>query len=185
MKVISVLGATLAVACSAMSATAKDAPKEINACEFLKAEEVEAAIKLKVEPGMRSDMGENDSGNEAYTGSYTSTCLWRVVAQGARPSDPNLPLGGSSFVVLNLMQWPAGSGGGKKFLQNFHDAAKSGEIGQDPVPLKIGEESLWWGDGVAVSKGDRGFGISVHLVGGRARERGLEEGLAKKIAARI
>ncbi len=181
MKPIFVFGTFLILICTTLPAAAG----EINACDFLKAEEVETVLKLKVEPGRRSDMGENESGDEAFAGSYTSTCLWRVAAKGAQPADPNLPLGGASFVVLNLMQWPTGSGGGKKFLQNFREAAKSGEIGQAPVPLKIAEESLWWGDGVAVSKGDRGFGISVHLVGGRAQERGLEEALAKKIAARL
>ena len=185
MKPIFILGAVLILGGSSLPAAAKETPREINACDFLKTEEVEAALKLKIQPGMRRDMGLNESGDEAFTNSYTSTCLWRIGPKNAQPADPNLPLGGASFVVLNVMQWPAGSGGGKKFLKNFRDAAKSGEIGQEPVPLKIAEESLWWGDGVAVSKGDRGFGISVHLVGGRDQERGLEEALAKKIAARI
>ena len=186
MKPISLLGASLVIACFLSGAQAGEKPpRTINACEFLKTSDVEAALKIKVEPGQRSDMGENTSGDQAVTGSYTSTCLWRIATGGAQPANPNLPLGGASFVVLNLMQWPAGSGGGKKFLQNFRDAAKSGEIDHEPVPVKIGEEGLWWGDGVAASKGDRGFGVSVHLVGGREKERGLEETLARKVAARL
>jgi hypothetical protein len=157
----------------ALGASAGAAPAQaVNACGFLKDEEVSAILHVKVAPGQRDDSGEVTSGDEA--GAYTSTCMWRVAAGS-----------GPSYVILNLMQWPAGSGGGKRFLQNFRDAAKTGDIGQEPVPLKIGEEGLWWGDGVAASKGDRGFGISVHLVGGRDKERGMEEALARKIAARL
>lgn len=157
----------------AFGASASAAPSEaINACSFLEDEEVSAVLQMKVMPGVRDDSGEVTSGDEA--GAYTSTCLWRIAAEK-----------GPSYVILNVMQWPAGSGGGKRFLQNFRDAAKTGEIGGEPVPVKIAEEGLWWGDGVAASKGDRGFGISVHLVGGRDKERGLEEALARKIAGRL
>jgi hypothetical protein len=170
MKPLILLSTIAGLACGA---SALGAPaQEVNACAFLKEEEISSALHLKVTPGQRDDSGEETSGEEA--GAYTSTCMWRVEAAGA-----------PSYVILNLMQWPAGSGGGKRFLQNFRDAAKSGEIGQEPVPLKIAEEGLWWGDGVAASKGDRGFGISVHLAGGRDKERGVEEALAKKIAARL
>ena len=189
MKPMSLLGAVAVIACfvlgPAAPAAGPDARRPINACAFLKDDEVGAALGIKVEPGERSDFGESAAGDAALAGSYSSACLWRIPGKGAVPSDPDLPLGGASFVVLNMMQWPAGSGGGKRFLQNFRDAARSGEIGQEPVPVKIGEEGLWWGDGVAASKGDRGFGVSVHLVGGRDRERGLEEILARKVAGRL
>lgn len=169
-KPIPLLCAVVGLACGSAAMAAPS--RAINACDFLKDEEVSATLHMTVGPGQRDDSGEVTSGDEI--GAYTSTCMWRIAGEGA-----------PSYVILNLMQWPAGSGGGKRFLQNFREAAKTGEIGQVPVPVKIAEEALWWGDGVAASKGDRGFGISVHLVGGRDQERGLEEALARKIAARL
>lgn len=157
----------------------------INACTLLTDEEVAAVLGARVNAGEAHDSGTVKNGDYVSAGTYSSTCLWRVASKGPPPSDPNLSLGGASYAILNAMQWPAGSGQAKNFLQSFRDAAKEGVIDQSPVALKIADDALWWGDGVAVCKGDRSFGISVHLVGGRAKERGMEEALAKKIAARL
>jgi hypothetical protein len=83
------------------------------------------------------------------------------------------------------MRWPAGHGDAHRFLQSFWDAARHGDIDRTPVPLKIADESLWWGDGVAVRKGDVSFGISVHLPAQRPHERQMEEKLARKIVSRL
>jgi hypothetical protein len=166
-------------------AAAQETHRTINACAFLKNDEVAAILNAKVEPGVRNDSGEVNSEDDVAPQSYSSTCLWRIAVKGGRPVDPNLSLGGASYVILNVMQWPAGGAGGKRFLQSFRDAAKAGAIDHEPVPLKIAEEGLWWGDGVAACKGDRGFGISVHLVGYRDRELRIEEALARKIASRL
>ncbi len=162
---------------------AKNAP--INACALLTAKEVSAVVGKKVSEGERRDDGNVTSGDYVTPGTYSSTCLWRVVTDGPAPNDPNLSLGGASYAILNAMQWPKGSGDAGKFLQSFRDAAKNHVIDMTPVPVQIGDEALWWGDGVAVRKGDRSFGISVHLVGGRPLERGMEEALAKKIVPRL
>jgi hypothetical protein len=54
------------------------------------------------------------------------------------------------------------------------------------VAVDIGDEGLWWGDGVAARKGDRSFGISVFLQNGdKAAQRKMEEALARKIASRL
>jgi hypothetical protein len=163
--------------------TAASGTASINACTLLTDGEVAAVLGKKVHPGERHDSGSVESGN--YAGAYSSTCLWRVVGKGPPPSDPNKSLGGASYAILNAMQFPAGSGKAKSFLQSFRDAAKEGDIDQSPVALKIADDALWWGDGVAVCKGDRSFGISVHLVGGRPQERSMEEALARKVAARL
>jgi hypothetical protein len=160
-------------------------PLPINACTLLTDDEVAAVLGARVGPGESHDSGTIESGNYVAAGTYSSTCLWRVASEGPPPSDPNLSLGGASYAILNAMQWPVGSGQAKNFLQSFRDAAKEGVIDQLPVVLKIGDDALWWGDGVAVCKGDRSFGISVHLVGGRNQERRMEEALAKKIVARL
>jgi len=157
----------------------------INACTLLTDDEVAAVLGAKVNPGELHDSGTIESGSYVSAGTYSSTCLWRVASEGPPPSDPNLSLGGASYAILNAMQWPAGSGQARNFLQSFRDAAKEGLIDQLPVALKIADDALWWGDGVAVCKGDRSFGISVHLVGGRSKERGMEEALAQKIVARL
>jgi hypothetical protein len=165
--------------------TAESGTSPINACTLLSDHEVAAVLGARVNPGEPHDSGTVESGDYVSAGTYSSTCLWRVASEGPQPSDPNLSLGGASYAILNAMQFPAGSGQARNFLQSFRDAARDGDIDQSPVALKIADDALWWGDGVAVCKGDRSFGISVHLVGGRNKERDMEEALAKKIAARL
>lgn len=157
---------------------------EINACSFLSAAEVTAAMGLEVETGLRKDSGRTGDGAYADNGSYSSTCLWRVAADRDK-ANPNLPLGGASFAILNVMSWLPGSGDAKTFLQSFRDAGKEHTIAMIPVALAIGDEALWWGDGVAVRNGDISFGMSVHLVGERTRERGIAENLAGQIVGRL
>jgi hypothetical protein len=179
----------LAVAlCFTAGAQAADAPKNapINACALLSDAEVSAAVGAKVTAGERKDAGDvGGSGDYAGKGTYSSTCFWRFVTDGPAPNDPNKPMGGASFAILNAMQWPKGSGEAKKFLESFYEAAKNGVIDQTPVALKIADDAIWWGDGVAVRKGDRSFGISVHIPGERPKQRAMEEALAKKIAPRL
>ncbi len=154
----------------------------INACALMTADEIAAVIGLKVDPGARSDDGWID---DATThGAYSSTCLWRASAD-RNSADPSLPAGGASFAILNVFSWPRGSNEAGSFLQKFRDAAESNLIPSKPVALKIGDESLWWGDGVAVKSGAVAFGISVHLVNGRPKERQMEETLGAELAGRI
>ena len=95
-------------------------------------------------------------------------------------------MGGATFAILNAMQWPVGSGEAKKFLESFYDAAKNGVIDLTPVQLKIADDAIWWGDGVAVRKGDRSFGVSVFWPDKKREERRIfEEALARKIAPRL
>jgi hypothetical protein len=179
----------LALALAGLATTgalaATQAPKEapINACALLKDDEVSAILGVKVLPGERKDAGNVDPNEYVKVGTYSSTCLWRVASD--KTNDPTKPMNGISFAILNAMQWPKGGDDAKKFIQSFHDAAAAGVIDNKPVSLKIGDDAIWWGDGVAVRKGDRSFGISVHLTDGRPKERGMEEALAKKIAPRI
>lgn len=175
----------IAALCVAGAAMAADAPKNspINACTLLTDAEVEAAIGAKVTPGKRQD--EGDVGDRAGAkGTYSSTCFWKVISD--KPDNPDKPMGGATFAILNAMQWPAGSGAAKKFLDDFYDAAKHGVIDQTPVQLKIADDAIWWGDGVAVRKGDRSFGVSVFWPDKeRSVRRTAEEALARKIAPRL
>jgi hypothetical protein len=71
-------------------------------------------------------------------------------------------------------------------LQSFRAAAKSNLIPTHPVALDIGDDSLWWGDGVAVRRGAVSLGISVVLHSAdRDKRRVWEESLAKEILARL
>jgi hypothetical protein len=89
-------------------------------------------------------------------------------------------------VILNAQRWPAGRDMAKKFLQAFHDSAEKGVIASKPVPRKFGDDALWWGDGLAVRKGDVSFGISVFMPKrGEARTSVLEEKLAPHILKRL
>jgi hypothetical protein len=154
----------------------------MNACTLLSADEISAVVHFKVERGVRNDSGQIRSG--PYTGSYSATCLWKA-SQDRNATDPTLPLGGARFVILNIMSAPAGSHQAAKFLQDFRDAAKDQTIPTTPVSLTIGDASLWWGDGVAVQKGDISYGVSVHSVKERSLERQMEETLAAKIVERL
>lgn len=167
-------------------ADAMDSPP-INACALLNDDEVSAVVGTKVAPGQRRDDGEvGGKGDYAPVGTYSSTCFWQFHADASGEDDPTLPMGGKRFAILNAMVWPAGGGDAAKFLQSFHDAFKNEIIPSDPVAVDIGDEGLWWGDGVAVRKGDRSFGISVFLQNGdKPTQRKMEESLARKIAARL
>jgi hypothetical protein len=184
--VVSMLGIFCVGQCSSgVLAADRELQPAINACDFLTVTELTAIVSAKVERGVRDDSGAVDSGDYAVAGTYSSTCLWRFSRGRSRTADPNLSFGQESYVILNVMQWPSGSGQARRFLDSFRDAAKRGEIPQSPVPVKIADEALWWGDGVALYKEDKSAGVSVHLVGGRERERGMEEALARMVASRL
>lgn len=176
---------TTGVEASTARAAADGTP--INACALLEDGEVAAIVGAKVVAGERRDDGEvGGKGDYAPPGTYSSTCFWRFQADADHPADPNLPMGGQRFAILNAMAWPAGGGDAAKFLQSFRDAFKEEIIPSDPVTVDIGDEGLWWGDGVAARKGDRSFGISVFLQNGdKPTQRQMEEALARKIAARL
>jgi hypothetical protein len=174
-------------------ASADGAP--VNACALLSDAEVAAIVGSEVEPGQRRDQGEvGGEGDYATTELYSSTCIWQFVEQSEDQAGRMLdqlegiqrPNGGRRFAILNAMAWPKDSGDAAKFLHSFRDAFKSGEIPSEPVPVKVGDEGLWWGDGVASRKGDKSFGISVFLMNGdKPAQRKMEEVLAQKIAGRI
>ena len=94
-------------------------------------------------------------------------------------------MGGKRFAILNAMVWPTEKDA-SGFLQSFRDAFKEEIIPSNPVTIDIGEEGLWWGDGTAVRKGKKSFGMSVFLQNGdKESQRKMEETLARKIEKRI
>lgn len=167
-----------AIGANAKPVAAKAA--QIDACTLLSAAEISKAIGFPVDKGARKDDGYQADG------SYSSACVW-VIQQGkAVKPDPLAPLNGKSFVILNATQWPAGSGLSRTFLQAFHDAAAQGVIPAKPAPRDFGDEALWWGDGLAVRKGDVSFGVSVFMPGSKPKVPGkLEEQLAPHILQRL
>lgn len=157
----------------------------VDACALLTDAEVASTLKLNVMPADRQDDGNLDD-RPGYEGSYSSTCVWRVSEDQDKDS-VDLPMAGMRFAILNAITWPKGSGKAKNFLQSFHDAAEHEIIPSKPIPLQgIGEDALWWGDGVASRKGDVSFGVSVFLQNGdKETQRTMEEALARKIAGRL
>jgi hypothetical protein len=152
------------------AAHAAESPLEIDACELLTPTEISAAIGLPVDQGRRQDEGMSRDGQ------YSSSCIWMI--------EPGKP--GRRFVILNAQQWPAGRDLAKKFLQAFHESADKGIIASKPSPRKFGDEALWWGDGLAVRRGDVSFGISVFMPRPDvARTSAMEEKLAPHVLRRL
>ena len=151
---------------------------EINACELLTPAEISAALGLPVDKGRRQDEGISRDGQ------YSSTCFWTI--EPGKAPDQSAPGRGRRFVILNAHRWPAGQGMAKKFLDAFQESADQGVIANQPVPRKFGDDALWWGDGLAVRKGDVSFGISVFMPKrGEARTSAMEEKLAPHILKRL
>ncbi|HTW74515.1 MAG TPA: hypothetical protein VMD56_06290 [Steroidobacteraceae bacterium] len=154
-------------------------PPPIDACALLTADELAALLGMPVEAGVRHDDGLTS------IGAYSSTCLWKVRNARLRLHDPQASLGGADFAILDVFSWPT-QAAARRFLQSFRAAAQSNLIPTQPLPLHIGDESLWWGDGVAVRRGAVSFGVSVVVNSAdRDRRRAWEESLASRIVARI
>ncbi len=155
------------------------APQPIDACGLLMARDLSTLLGMPVEAAERHDAGVTRQG------AYSSTCLWKVRNARLRLHDPNATLGGADFAILNVSSWLS-SEGAKTFVQSFWTAADNHEIPTRPLALHIGDDSLWWGDGVAVQKGTVSFGVSVVLNSAdRDQRRAWEESLARKIVDRI
>ncbi len=141
----------------AASAAPAGASPPVDACELLRPSEIARVIGAAVEPGRRDDAGLGTNGV------WSSSCVWTLQAEKDRPADPTAPLGGRSFVILNAMQWPLGSGRAHEFLDSFRKAAADGILPHALSTRRFGDEALWWGDGLAVCRQDVSFGLSVHL----------------------
>jgi hypothetical protein len=151
----------------------------INACALLSLTAVSAAIGFPANPGIRRDSGYESNG------SYSSSCVW-ILERDISESNQNAALGGRSFVILNVMQWPEGSGLADSFLQAFREAAIKGDIPREPTPRDYGDAALWWGDGLAVREGDVSFGVSVVIPGVAPGHPGeFEERLAPEILRQL
>jgi hypothetical protein len=156
--------------------SAAEGTPRINACALLSSAQIAHSIGFPTGSGTHEDAGIDS------TGSYSSVCVWIVNTGKDKSPDPTAPLNGRDFVILNARQWPVGSGRAREFLESFRSAAAKGEISASPVAKKYGDEALWWGDGLAVRKGDVSFGVSVFLPAIAAKSSGaLEEKLAPLI----
>lgn len=178
--VCTALAALLLVAAfPARSAATSATPAPMNACALMTPGEVSMLLGMPVTAGMRHDEGLTS------VGAYSSTCIWKVRNARLQAHDPNASLGGVDFAILNTFSWPSRSAAAA-FLQSFRSAADKHEIPMRPVALDIGDEALWWGDGVAVRKGAVSFGVGVVVNSAdRTQRRGWEESLARVLVGRI
>lgn len=180
-RAIALLAAGVALASSSF---AKDAGLVIDACSLLTAADIKKELGLSVEAGSRRDSGLESNG------AYSSACVWLFTSERERQADPDAPLGGRSFVILNALRWPEGSDGARTYLQAFREASDSGVLPKQPSARSLGDESLWWGDGLAVRKGTVSFGVSVFTprqagAAPNAKPGEREERLAKVILSRL
>ena len=153
--------------------------RPIDACALLMASELSTLFGVPVEAGVRHDAGR------VSDGAYSSTCIWKVQNANLPAHNKKAPLGGADFAILNVISWPSRSGA-ESLLRTLRTAADHHLIPMHPVALHIGDESAWWGDGVAVRTGTVSFGISVVLKSAdRDKRRVWEELLARKILPRI
>jgi hypothetical protein len=154
-------------------------PPSVDACALLTASQVSTLLGMPVTDGVRHDDGLTS------VGAYSSTCIWKVRNPRLRAHDPHASLGGADFAILNAFSWPS-SRAAASFLQSFRSAADNHEIPMHPIGLHIGDEALWWGDGVAVRRGAESFGVSVVVNSAdRAQRRVWEEALAREILTRM
>jgi hypothetical protein len=166
----------VALAAPAVAVSAQ-AEQGIDACALLQPMEMERVlVGHSVAPGVRNDAGLESNG------AYSSTCMWMLRSEGAPAAQQAAR--GRSYVILNVMQWPAGSGKAGSFLESFREAKEAGVLTAPLVPKSFGDEALWWGDGLAVRRRDISFGLSVVVAGGGVRGVN-EERLAPHVLRRI
>lgn len=168
------------VAVAASSGGAASAEATVNACELLQPSEISRLLGGFAAEGVRRDAGMESNG------AYSSSCVWVLHASKPAQPDAKLALRGRDYVMLNAMQWPAGTGKAGSFLQSFHEARASGVLTGDLVPKRFGDEALWWGDGLAVRRRDMSFGLSVRRIAATVAAPGAaEEQLAPLVLRRI
>ena len=158
---------------------------QVISCALLTERQVSEAMNMKVDPGVRQD--SRSTGHRRLPRRVLLDLRLKSGLRAIEMRTTRIVLSsGASFAILTVISWPRDGKGAEIFLQSFlRDAAESHVIANTPIPLQIGDEALWWGDGVAVRKNNHSFGISVHLVNERSKERQLEESLAATIAARL
>ena len=156
-----------------MQDSTTDQVEEVNACSLLSREDIALTINGVVGDSYRQDTGWLTS--EEQAGVYSSTCVWPL-------STGNV--GDLEYVILMAMTWPQDKSP-DHFLQEFRTSAAHGIINQEPVPLKLGDSALWWGDGVAVTKNQISIGVSTRLAGEKERRRTAEEALASIVVSRL
>lgn len=172
-----VIGVLALVSARGISGT--QGPQPIDACTLLTRSELSTLLGMPVEAGVRHDDGLTSEG------AYSSTCIWKVRNERLLKHDSNASLAGADFAILDVFSWSSRRSA-ETFLQSFKTAAERNLIPMHPVALDIGDDGIWWGDGVAVRRGAVSFGISVVLHSAdRDKRRAWEESLAEDILARI
>ncbi len=172
-----VLGSALAWSSSAAGAERV----AFNACQLLTPAEIAVVVGVPVLDGQRQDFGIDEK-----LAGYSSTCIWLMRDEGDEATDSNELIAGRKFVILNAMRWTDTDNRASEYLEGFRRAARSGELPKQPVVRSIGEESLWWGDGLAVRQGTLSFGVSVFPSPVSPQYPGInEEKLAELILAKL
>lgn len=152
--------------------------KEIDACALLSSSDIAGVIGREVLQAEHHDAGliENEDGAQ----SFSSTCFWDV----AGVAGDGAPNNRREYVILHAMKWSTATDA-QSYLASFYGAAQHGVIPNTPAALNIGDDALWWGDGVAVLSGVSSFGISVQIADAGENRRAFEAALARKAVLKI
>lgn len=158
-----------------------DASKSFDVCRLLSAADIRAELGIDVATGQLHDIGFDEK-----LAAHSWSCIWFFREQTSGSSDSYQMNDGKRFVILNLMRWSKRDNRAYEYLQGFRRAAETGELPRAPMTRSMGEEALWWGDGLAVRQGLVGFGVSVFPAPNFVAYPGeIEEKLASRILEKL
>jgi hypothetical protein len=172
------LATMVAAGCSEESGKSSKAAASFDACALLTVEDFNAVFART----FNADKPGPSTSGGAKQGAMMS-CAW--VSPGAEVAGkPMASLNNTYFINLIAWSWPAGSGGGDKYMNSFVDAAKT--FNQPvPVPVALGDAALWGGKSMHVKKGDVTMSLTLTGPDDEAVKRTAAESLMTTALGRL
>jgi hypothetical protein len=161
------------------SAASINAAPQADACSFLTAQAVSAAVGKTFGEGRKT----NEVGGGKST-SHMTTCTWEIQASTAGASPAEI-MRNSTSVILILWSYPNAERG-QHYLDSFRKVAK--EMSQpEPTAVSIGDEAILDSSSVHVRQGNSAFTLTVQALGNtdQAAARKAAEALAGQVSAKL
>lgn len=147
------LAGLIALVASHSASPSASAVSPIDACKLIDKSQLVRILNEDVSDGRREDDGYTSDG------AYSSTCVWKIVPRG-ESADSEQAAASHEMILLNAFRW-IDNQASRKYLAAFVNASRDGTIAHPIERVALGDESLWWGDGLAVRVGNISFGVSV------------------------